>query len=92
MSLLSFNPFQYAERLAKTGLDPETAKEIASAQMEVLRDLMEEKLAAKEDLTKLATKDELKAEIKDLRSEMRWLFGVTTTILAIIMAVLKFLH
>lgn len=88
MSLLSFNPFQYAERLEKTGLDPETAKEIASAQMEVLRSLMEEKLAAKEDLTKLATKEDL----KELRSEMRWLLGAVVTILTLVMSAFKFLH
>lgn len=88
MSLLSFNPFKYAERLEKTGLDPETAKEIATAQMEVLRSLMEEKLVAKEDLTKLATKEDL----KDLRSEMKWMFGATIAILTLVMSVFKFLH
>jgi len=97
MSLLSFDPFQYAERLTKTGLDSETAKEIASAQMEVIRQLMEEKLATKDDLREL--KSELKQDLLMLKvellekcatkSEMRWLFGIATTILVL---AIKFLH
>lgn len=101
MTIHSFNPLQYAERLEKTGFAQEQAREIANSQMDVIRELMEEKLATKEDLknfatkedlTKLATKEELKelrSEMRELRSEMRWLFGAAIAILTL---AIKFLH
>jgi hypothetical protein len=97
MSLLSFDPFQYADRLESSGLDPDAAKEIASAQMEVLRSLMEEKLAAKEDLAKLATKEELKSEILALEERITYkltirLGSMLASSIGIIYILMKFGH
>lgn len=94
MTLHAFDTLRLAERLEKAGLSREQATEFSKA----LRDFMQEKLvtkedlinlATKEDLTKLATKSELKEEIKELRSEMRWLFGIATTV---VLFAIKFLH
>jgi len=77
MTIHSFNPLQYAERLEKTGFAQEQAREIANSQMDVIRELMEEKLATKDDLKNFATKEdllavklELKEEISKVRAEL----------------------
>lgn len=89
MSMPAFDTLKYTKHLEDSGVERKQAEAFAKAQMESLSELMKEKLATKEDLTRLATKSELKEEIKELRSEMRWLFGVSTTI--VVLAV-KFLH
>lgn len=96
MSLLSFNPLHYADRLEKTGVPREEAKVHADA----ITELLDEKVATKQDLQLL--KSELREEILKVRtelieklaskSEMRWLFGVTTTMLALLMTAFRFLH
>lgn len=48
-------------------------------------ELIKEKLVTKADIEKLVTKDEL----KELRVEMRWLFGIT---IAFITIAIKFFH
>lgn len=96
----AFDTLKYTKYLEDSGVDRKQAEAFAKAQMESLSELMKEKLATKEDLLhlkseikedllKFATKDELKGEIKELRSEMRWLFGIATTIVVL---AIKFLH
>jgi hypothetical protein len=108
MSLLSFNPLHYAERLEKTGVTREQAK----VQADAITQILDEKVATKQDLEKLATKEDLlkisAASKEDLlkaiavskedltkfatKEEMRWLFSITVTILILVMTIFKFFH
>lgn len=92
MSMPAFDTLKYTKHLEDSGVERKQAEAFAKAQMESLSELMKEKLATKEDLIKLATKEDLKEEIKALRSEMRWLFSISTAVLMTIMAIFKFLH
>ena len=114
MSRPAFDTLKYTQSLEESGVDRKQAEAFAKAQRESLAELIEEKLATKEDLylakaelkedlhlAKAELKEDLhlfKAELKEdlqkfaTKSEMRWLFGMTTTILTIFMSALKFLH
>ena len=92
---MSFNILEYNKKLKTAGVPEEQADLQAGA----IHDLMDEKivkmqdrLVTKEDLlieiSKVATKDEL----KEIKSEMRWLCGITTGFLTFIMTVLKIFH
>jgi predicted nuclease with TOPRIM domain len=86
MSLPAFDTLKYAEQLEKSGFTREQSATFARAQLESLKELMEEKLVTKELLfevkqellEKLATKEgvkylreELKSEVKSVRDEVK---------------------
>ena len=85
MSLHAFDTLKYATDLEKGGFDSKQAKVLASAHAEVLSELLQEKLATKEDLLhlkseikedlqKFATKEELlntKSELKEEIKDLR---------------------
>lgn len=68
MALVAFDTLKYAERLEKAGFPRVQAVELAEVQSETLADLMQEKLATKEDLTNLRL--DLKAQIDALKLEL----------------------
>ena len=62
-------------------------------QAEGLAEILDEKLATKSDIMALQ-KDvvSLKEEFKEMRTEMKWLFGMTITFLTFVMIASKFFH
>ena len=88
MNQPAFDTLRFAERLEKVGVPREQASEFSKT----LGDFMQERLATKEDLEKLVTKKELKEEMKEIRSEMKWLCGVTISVLTLFMGAFKLFH
>lgn len=85
MTTTTFDTLAYFEKLKAAGVPEQQAKAQVEVQMDSLNELIKEKLVTKADIEKLVTKDEL----KELRVEMRWLFGIT---IAFITIAIKFFH
>jgi hypothetical protein len=96
----AFDTFEYISDLEKSGVGREQAEAFSKAHIKIFGDLMEEKLATKEDLrtVKAELKEDLrtvKAELLEklaTKSEMRWLLGIAVAFLTIIMSVFKFIR
>ena len=71
MSLHAFDTLKYATDLEKGGFDSKQAKVLASAHAEVLSELLQEKLATKEDLLHL--KSEIKEDLQKLSTKQELL-------------------
>jgi hypothetical protein len=90
MSLHAIDTLQFTERLEKVGFSREQASELSKT----LDDSMQEKLATKQDLGNLVTKEDLHKELQKFatKEDIRFLFGATIAILTLVMTALKFLH
>lgn len=65
---LTFDTLAYANKLKKAGFEPKLAEAQAEAQAEVFSELLENKLATKQDLFDVRT--ELKSEINEVRVQL----------------------
>ena len=65
----AFDTYEYISDLEKSGVGREQAEALSKAHIKIFRDLMEEKLATKEDLQSVKT--ELKQEIASVKTELK---------------------
>jgi len=86
MTTTTFDTLGYFEKLKAVGVPEEQAK----VQTEALREIIEDRLATKQDLRELEARLDIKlAELKN--DLLRWVLGIAFAQLAIIVALLAFI-
>jgi uncharacterized protein YlxW (UPF0749 family) len=72
MPQVAFDTLAYAKKLKQAGVDPKIAEAHAEAQVEVLSEIVDRKLATKGDVEDLrGDVNTLKMDVKDLREDVR---------------------
>jgi Fe2+ transport system protein B len=73
VSFVAFDTLKYAEKLEKSGFSREQSAVQAEAQAEILTNMLEEKLATKDDLKHEIglAKTELRQEMVEMKTELR---------------------
>jgi hypothetical protein len=89
MTAITFDTLAYFKKMKEAGFTDKQAE----MQAEGLAEILDEKLATKSDIVALQ-KDvvSLKEEFKEMRTEMKWLFGMTIAFLTFVMTASKFFH
>ena len=84
MGMIAFDTLKLYERLRAAGVPEEQAKAQAEAFAEALGDMMAERLATKEDLGKLATRE-------DLDRRFAWMVALMAAQTGLIVALVRLL-
>ena len=87
MTTTTFDTLGYFEKLKAVGVPEEQAK----VQANTMREVIEDKLATKQDLRELEARVDIKlAELKN--DLLRWMFGIAVAQVAIIVALFAFIR